>query len=93
MLVLHGFGHIQIDIGEVPKEFKMRTHILVGKSYVFFKEKELPDFIKRAILWKEGEHNESKWNSEVYHEKGRQEEDFEYRRCKRSLESYQWLHG
>jgi len=50
MLILHGFGHIQIDIGEVPKDFKTRTHILVGKSYVFFKEKELPDFIKRAIL-------------------------------------------
>lgn len=50
VILAHGFGQLEINVGEVAKEFKTRTHLSVSKSYVFFREKELPDFKKRTII-------------------------------------------
>lgn len=47
---IHGFGKIEANASEVHNEFKTRLLIWAGKSYIFFINKEVPEFNKNGIL-------------------------------------------
>lgn len=48
-IIKHGFGEISIVVHEV-RDYKTKIVIKAGRSWVFFIEKELPDFKKENIL-------------------------------------------
>ena len=48
-IIKHGFGKISIVVHEV-RDYKTKVVIEAGKSWVFFLEKELPDFKKDDML-------------------------------------------
>ena len=49
-VIKHGFGNMEIIISEVRGEFKTKVIVKAGRSWIFYIDKEMPEFNETNIL-------------------------------------------